>query len=245
MKILFTCPILDIRYEWLLGFMQILEQLKGYEMTYYIPYRKPLIIAQNDMGKKAIEGNFDYVLHMDDDIWNVPANAVSELIKADKEFISCVMYANDFPYQRCAGIRKNKNDSLLDIARSNNGGFDEATGIGIVPVDFSALPFTLIKTQVFKKITPPYFEYLDKVPTDSYFCQKMLDNGIQPYVHMDLQVNHRGVTHWNRIYKFIADMEFGLSTGQVDEKHRNFKDYLNIREGLVERYIEKKSVWLK
>lgn len=240
MKILFSCPILDIRYEWFQSYLDIWEQLRKYETERYMPYRQPAHIADTIMARKAIEGNFDYVLRMDDDIWDVPPNAVEKLISADKDFISAVMYANGFPYQRCAFVKVDKNKSLIDISKNAIGGLKEISGTGILPVDMSAFPFTLIKTSVFKRISPPWFEHTETVATDSYFCQKMLDNGIQPYVDMDLQVNHRGVTFWNRKQKFLSECEAMIVTGLFDKNHRLYDTYIQVRDGMLEQYTKKK-----
>lgn len=240
MKILFCCPILDIRYEWFMGFTEIWEQLRKYEVEKFIPYRKPVQIADTMMARKAIEGNFDYVLRMDDDVWDVPKDAVKKMLQADKDFISAVMCANSFPYQRCAFVKHNKSESLIDIARKELGGLGEVYGEGVVPVDLSAFPFTLIRTSVFKRMPEPWFEYTEGVPSDSYFCQKMLDNGIQPYVDMSLQVTHREITFWNRKQKFLSEFEAGIATGTYNEKHKLYKVYLELVDNIVEKYSKKK-----
>jgi len=244
MKILFVCPVLDIRYEWFLGFIEIQKQLSKHEVTYYIPYRKPVHIVENIQGRKAIEGNFDYVLTMNDDIWDVPDNTVEKLIGANKDFISCVMYAHGFPYQRCAFLKENKEHSLIDIADKHISALKEVTGTGIIAVDFSSSPFTLIKTEVFRKIPQPWYEFTETVPSDNYFCQKMLDNGIQPYVDMDLQVTHRGITFWNRTQRFLADCEFMIAMGQMDKNHIKYPSYEIVRDRLIDSYTKKKLLVL-
>lgn len=239
MKILFTCPILDIRYEWFDGFINILEQLRKYEYELFIPYRKPVQVADNMMAKKAMEGNFDYVLRMDDDVWDVPHNCLEELIKADKDYISAVMYASVFPYRRCVLNKDNKNDSLIDIAKNNTGGLREVGGSGVTAVDMTAFPFTLIKTSVFRRIDPPWFVSDEKVPSDSYFCQKLHDNGIQPYAHLDMQVTHRGVSYWNRTHLMIAEGEQGILQGRLDYKF--IGTFSKELEKFKEKYNNKKK----
>jgi hypothetical protein len=222
-----------------MGMLQIWEQLRNYEVEFFIPYRQPIDIANDAMAQRTIDGGFDYLLRMDDDIWDVPFDAVEKLIKADKEFISCVMYASGFPYHRCAFIKKDKEKSLVDTGEQQKGGLKEAGGVGIVPVDMSAFPFALIKVDVFKKIKPPWFTHTLTVPLDNYFCQKMLDNKIQPYVDMDLQVTHREITYWNRCHRFISDAENMISTGKMDDKHQLWNHYLGIKEKFAERYSKK------
>lgn len=237
MKILFACPILDIRYEWFMGFVGVWEQLrkrKNLQMGLCMPYRKPVHIADNLMVKEAIKGEFDYILRMDDDIWDIPDNAVELLLSSDKDMISAVMYANSFHYQKCALVKKDKTQSLIDIARGSSDSLIEAHGEGVIPVDLTATPFTLFKTSLFKKLPEPWFVHSEDVPPDSYFCQKMLDNGFQPYVHMDIQVTHRGVTAWNRLYRFVADARYMIDTGKLKEGDKLYEAYLEIKQKIEE-----------
>jgi hypothetical protein len=235
MKILFSCPILDIRYEWFIGFISIWEQLrkrKNLQMGLFMPYRKPVDVADTAMVREAIKGDFDYILRMDDDVWDVPEDAVQRLLDADKDMISAVMYANSFHYQKCALIKKDKLKSLIDIAKDAAPGMEEANGSGVVPVDLTAFPFTLFKTSLFKKLPEPWFSSGEGAPEDSYFCQKMLDNGFQPYVHMDIQVNHRGVTAWNRLYRFVADARYQIDMGSLKKGEMLYDAYLEVKEKL-------------
>jgi hypothetical protein len=54
------------------------------------------------------------------------------------------------------------------------------------------------------------------VATDSVFCQKLLEAEIPLHVHMDVQLNHRHVTPWNRHYLYNAEARAMLSTGKMD-----------------------------
>jgi len=220
MKILLACPVLDIRYEWFLGFLNIWEQFrkrKNMDVGFYFPYRTPVHIADTEMVHEALKGNYDYILRMDDDIWDVPSDALERLLAADKDFISAVMYANSFPFQRCALVKKDKSRSLVDIAKSSSNECFEINGEGIQPVDLTAFPFVLWKTSLFKKIPEPWFVYEPHVPTDNYFCQKCLDHGVQPHVDMNLQVTHRGVTCWNRCYSLVAEGNHRIDMGLLKE----------------------------
>jgi hypothetical protein len=155
--------------------------------------------------------------------------AVQLLLDADKDFVSGLMYAHAWPYQMCALVKKpeDKDKSLIDLVKQSVTGLLEAEGEdGPVPVDLTGFPFVLWKVSIFKKIPEPWFVYEEGVPTDNYFCQKCLDNGIQPYVHKSIPVNHRGVTYWNRIYKFISEGRYKIATGQLTEKAPYYKEVL-------------------
>jgi hypothetical protein len=189
------------------------------------------------MIREAIKENYDYILRMDDDVWDVPDNAFDLLFSADKDMISAIMYASGFPYQQCALVKADKNRTLSEISSSNKGGLLEAKGVGVTPVDLVAMPFTLFKTELFKKIPEPWFVSDEKVPPDSYFCQKMLDNGLQPYAHFGVKVNHRGVNSGNRLLKFISDGKERLALGLLKEGDGNYETLKGVIENIRE-YIK-------
>jgi hypothetical protein len=235
MKILFVCPILDIRYEWFTAFVEVWEQLRkksGVQVGRFMPYRKPVHLADTLAVKEAFKGGFDYILRMDDDVWDIPPNAVDMLLAADKDFISAVMYANSFPYQMCAFTNKDKTKTLIDVAKGNADTLYEVEGEGVQPVDLTAFPFTLWKVSMFTKIPEPWFVYDEGVPSDSYFCQKCLDNGVQPFVHKDIQVTHRGVTYWNRLYSFIADAKIMIQTGKIKKGEPLYTAFIEIQKNI-------------
>jgi len=236
LKILFCCPVLDIRYEWFIGFLEIHKELESHhdwDVTYMFPYRKPVQIADTSAVRKAIKEDFDYILRMDDDVWDIPYGSVEQLMKADKDAISAVMYCNGFPYQRCAGVKEEiaKNMTLMELTKYKEEPYvHELDKLGVQPVDLTAFPFILFKVSMFKVIPEPWFVGDEDAPTDSYFCQKMADYGFQPYVDMGIQVNHRGITHLNRKSRYIEDMNKYLLTGQYDGNDALHKKFMALYE---------------
>lgn len=229
MKILMACPTVGLYPDpekWLRSFLNTFNDIlsvKGTQVGTFFPYRKPIHIADNSIAKQAIDGGYDYILRMDDDIWGVPVGAVKKLLDADKDFISAVMYIGGFPYSKCAFRKVNKNASLIDIARKQNEKLEEINLPGAQPCDLTAFPFTLWKVSMFKKLKEPYFEVYPDVPEDSIFCQKCLDSGIQPYVHMDIAVNHKEVTPYNRMFLFQAEAEHRFRSGLIKEDDPLYK----------------------
>lgn len=207
MKILIGCPTFGIDPDprrWMTSMLTASNEIvrMGGEVNYCFPYRKGVCDADNQIVKTAIAIEADYILRLDDDIWGVQRGDITKLLEADKEFISAVTFTNDFPYALMAGNKKDKSMSLKYI-RSNDGNFlDEITGHGIQTCDLTATPFTLWKVSMFDKFLYPFFVKEPECPPDSTFCDKCAGLGIQPYVHMDIQLNHREVTPWNRLHLF-------------------------------------------
>jgi hypothetical protein len=219
-SVLMACPTFGLEKDpnqWLVSFLGALNEfsMRRFRVNTYFPYRRPIIEAENQIAQMAITTGADYIFRMDDDIWGFRPGYINNLIDADKEFISGVMFVAGFPFSRCAFVRKDKGHDLPYIYKNKLLELDEVEGKGVVPCDLTATPFTLIKTTIFEKILTPYYATMDGVAPDSLFCQKLLDAGIQPYVHMDVQLNHRHVTHWNRHYLYNAEARALLKSGML------------------------------
>lgn len=222
-KVLMACPTFGLcpdPNQWLASFLGALNEfsLRGFQINTYFPYRRPIEDAENDIAMMAINTGADYIFRMDDDVWGYQHGMVGKLIDADKEFISGVMFVAGFPYSRCAFFRKDKTKSLTEIYRDKLLLLSEVEGDGVVECDLTATPFTLIKTTIFEKMLTPYYERHSGVAMDSMFFQKLLDAGVQPYAHMDVQVNHRHVTPWNRHYLYNAEARAMLKSNAINKK---------------------------
>lgn len=220
-KILIACPTFGLDPhpgKWLASLMVAIQDLRQRDIKYgfIFPYRKRIHAAENQIVKTALTNGFTHILRLDDDIWGVQPGDVLKLLDADKDFISAVMFIRGFPYSRCAFKKRDPNMSLLECEKRGRGALEEIEGDGVQPVDLTAFPFTLIKTTVYDKMKYPYFDEKDPASPDASFCQKCLDLGIQPYVHMDVQINHQEVTPWNRLGLFNAEARRLLMTKQLD-----------------------------
>ena len=227
-KVLMACPTFGLEPNpnyFFNTFMNAMNEfiLRGWQVSTFLPYRRPIVIAENEIINLAITNGFDWIFRLDDDIHGFQPNFVNKLIDADKEIISGVMYIAGFPYSLCAFNRKDKSKSLIDIYENRDLELDEVDGVGVQPCDMTATPFTLIKTTIYEKILTPYFETKGDVPPDSVFFQKLLDAGVQPYVHMDVQLNHRWVTPWNRHYLYNAEARTMMANHRIDKESTLYK----------------------
>lgn len=191
-----------------------------YEITYLFAYRKPVHMAEEWLVKQALFNKCTHILLMDDDIFDITVADLNKLIDANKDFISGVMHASKFPHAQCTFRRYDRNKRVIDMPADNSmyrlyeipalcpacshpqthwdAKFCPSCGadidISIQPVDLVPFPFTLINLNVFKKVKQPWFHCTNGYPTDSWFCDRCLEVGIQPYAHMLVRLNHAGVT---------------------------------------------------
>lgn len=191
-----------------------------YEVTYLFAYRKPVHMAEEWLVKQALFNKCTHILLMDDDIFDVTPDDLNKLIDAKKDFISGVMHASQFPHAQCTFRRYDRSKKVIDMPADTSmyrlyeipaicpacshgqshwdAKFCPACGeeidISIQEVDLVPFPFTLINLDIFKRIKEPWFHCTNGYPTDSWFCDRALEAGIQPYAHMLVRLNHAGVT---------------------------------------------------
>jgi len=185
-------------------------------------YRKPVIIAQENLAAAAVDSGATHLLMIDDDVYNYTLLDLVKLLEANVDMIGGCMLTSRFPYHLCAMRRLDEKRKLIEHCK-NVTGFDMyevpmADRKGIKPVDLISFGFTLFKTELFKKMKRPYFipdpsqidesklNYQYQAYTDSIFCDKVYQVGSQPYAHFDVWLNHNGITKdnvngWIEIYK--------------------------------------------
>ena len=226
-KILIGVPILAWSHEFATSFLNFWTELMTcdikdvkFHVTYEFMYRKPVHMAEEMLAEKAIAMGCSHLLLMDDDIYDVTANDFAALLKADKDVVGGIMHASGFPYAMCAFRRYDSSRTVAEQpilrgpARLYEIPVDQQNGVQ--KVDLIPFAFTLIKTEVFKKMRKPWFTCNTQAPTDSWFADAVLTRGMEYYAHFDVWLNHRGVTRWNR-GKWA---ELGMIDAQSKNQHQ-------------------------
>lgn len=212
-RVLIACPTLALNpnpNQWLQSFLSIINGVRRERMTHatLFPYRKNWWDANNMIWDAAFENKFDYILRMDDDVHEVPDEAFSKLLEADKDVIGAAYPSQHFPYFTCA-VRKTTNHSFIDLHKKNIEALEEAKpekdGSQIVKVDLVGFGMTLIKVEPFKYLERPIYKGVEECPDDSYFAQICADNGVEQYVHFGVRIAHRHVNFRNNRHLFQAE----------------------------------------
>ncbi len=208
MRILIGVPMLAVSFEFFESFLKFWTELvlKGdprYEISYLFAYRKPVHMAEEWLIKQAQYNKCTHILLMDDDIFDVTAADLNKLPHAmctfrryDRSKRVIDMPADTSMYRLyeipCTCTKCNHPQSHWDVKFCPVCG--ETLNLEIQPVDLVPFPFTLIDLKVFDKIKLPWFHCTNGYPTDSWFCDRCLEVGIQPYAHMTVRLNHAGIT---------------------------------------------------
>lgn len=245
-KVLIACPTFGVDPNpgrWLMSLLTIMQDLKraNVEYGFMAPYRNTIHKAENKIIQRALTAGYSHILRLDDDIWGIQPGDVLKLLAADKDFISAVMFIRGFPYSRCAFVKKYPKMTLKECQMSGRGTLDEVDGDGIQRIDLSAFPFTLMKTDIFTKITYPWADEKDPTAVDAQLCQKLADVGVELYAHMDIQINHQDVTPWNRLGLFNAEARRLLCEKKFDPTDPMYVALVEMfgEDGMKDLYILK------
>lgn len=189
--------------RWLTSFIYVQKQLQhlGFEIGYCFPYRASWREANNAVFDMARDAGFEYLLRMDDDVWNVPQDAIKRLMEAGKPVIGAAYPTRHFPYSVCAYRLSPEavaaGQTAIDIWKKQASGCVPVHGSGVQQVDLVGFGLTLVRLRDIAAFPRQMFEGMGSVPDDTWFAQLCKDHGVSQWVHMDVQLNHRHVTPWN------------------------------------------------
>lgn len=146
--------------------------------------------SHNDCRKYAIDNEYDYMLHLESDIFP-PPNVVQELLLAKKDVVGALYNRDEGRFRRLM-VQNRLKRSPFNFYMSN---FDPQDCLYFVdgtvkPAHHIGLGCVLIKTSVLKKIP---FRYVPNVPvhTDSYFAEDCARNKIKIFANTGLLCEHR------------------------------------------------------
>lgn len=144
--------------------------------------------ARNDIVRMALEGGFDYIFMVDADMY-VPKDALQKLL--------------EYPTEICLGLcpRKNTKVGKTCIYKIGQINYEDAYTYYDLPkkdrvmVHGGGLACALIKTDIFKNLTYPWFRYVtyqdgSELSEDLYFCSQAKANGYKIYVDTRVRCGH-------------------------------------------------------
>ena len=238
-KILIGVPILAWTHEFATSFLSFWTDLMTckypglkFHVGYEFMYRKPVHMAEEALAEHALNTECTHLLLMDDDIYDVTSKDFVTLLQADKDVVAGIMHASGFPHAMCAFRRYNLDTKVADqpILRGPARLYEvpPEQRKGLQKVDLVPFCFTLIKTDVFRRLRKPWFTCNTQAPTDSWFADTVLTKGMEYYAHFDVWLNHRGVTRHN-VGKWVE-------LGMIDAQTKNPASVVNISPEEMKRH---------
>src|SRR5258706_4167294 len=168
---------------------------KGDQFIMYNPNRTSIDNMRNFAAKVALETESDYLMFIDDDMVLYP-NTYKSLREADKDIVMALTTIRGYPFPPMHFIDKGGDlDRITDLKPD----LEYASRIdenGLVKCDAIGCACVLIKTELFKKIDPPYFVTGPNFTEDVYFCLKLTNalgkQNVSIYVDTKVPTGHLG-----------------------------------------------------
>ena len=136
---------------------------------------------------QAIKNNCTHILFSDDDM-AYPEDTLERLLSHDKDLIGALYNIRRLPPALVIEYQKGGVSSDEEAKRQTEPFRCEAIGTGML----------LVKTDVFKKLTSPFFGYkwhdngMVKMSTDWFFCEKARAAGFEIWCEPLLKIKHIG-----------------------------------------------------
>lgn len=162
--------------------ISLLRMCKGLPFEYNCFFQEGSVLHQNRerLAQKAADGGFTHLLFVDSDMTFEP-DAILKLLAREKDIIGTHYNCRALPLKTTVELKAGQTE-LKELDTCN------ALGAG----------FLLIKTEVFKKLSHPWFfwEVNEKGETtlgeDHWFCKKAREAGYEIFVDISIPIGHEG-----------------------------------------------------
>jgi len=163
-----------------------------YEVAFKVVVKKEQFRARNAIVNDAIAGGFDYLLMLDDDMV-VPHDLPLRLLAHDKDVVGALYYQRGGMFKPVI-MSEGKPDSYGEINFAFWSHYDErlTQNRGLYQTDVIGGGCMLFKTEVFKKIPAPYFQWEEQLGTDIAICTKLRQAGYEIWVDTSIELGHVG-----------------------------------------------------
>ena len=168
-----------------------------YNLFLTLPAQKPIMNNRNDIVKKFLLTDFDYLLMLDDDI--IPPADFLTLVDYDKDVIGGLCFAcknkegHDIILPLALEKRKSEREDVEWKYRPLKLNGNE----GLIEVDAIGTGAMIIARRVLEhpKMKPAFIDYYDKEGLrieglDLSFCRRAKENGFKVYTHTNFPCSH-------------------------------------------------------
>lgn len=197
-------------------------------------WNKPLVEAQNEFAEYFMQGNWDYLLTIEDDHWDFSKAMLDACVKGDSDVVAISYRSRHFPFEMIP----------MRLTEVQANGVRRFTGLkhksGFHDADLCGFGFTLIKRRVFEKLDKPFFRLNNQTyvgvgahATDIDFCERVQKLGLKVVGCFDHLLPHREITE---------DAYNSMLVDGVIAKYSMFTHIHNIMKGKVHRVSNKEEV---
>lgn len=158
------------------------------------PRRMSIDRMRNFAASAALQNDLDYLVFIDDDVL-VETDCLQRLFARDLDICSGVTLIRGYPYAPMIFDLDKKEDAFIWDYK------EKADASGLLTVPKMAVGFSLcvIKVDLLRKMTPPFFVTGVKFTEDVYFCQRALRQVPDVKIGADVNVETAHILGWEAI----------------------------------------------
>lgn len=145
-----------------------------------------IVKARNQICEVVKDGDFDYLFFIAQDII-CPPDVIETLIKDDKDIVGGLYFLKGAPFSPVAF--RDKGDSMRSKRYKRVTDYRE----GLHKIEFSGMDCILIKADVLRELSYPWFKLEGVDGTeDGFFCRKVIGYGYDIFVDTRVKLGHLG-----------------------------------------------------
>lgn len=160
---------------------------EDWKMYFYTARRASIDRMRNETARYALDLECDYLYFYDDDCM-VPDEGLAKLMSHDKGIVSGLTLIRGKPFNPMVFTYTGKDDNGNGILEED---MDVLKAKKLFPCNAVGFSCVLIKTEILKKMEPPYFVTGSQSTEDIYFCLRaQKEQGVEVFCDPLVQVTH-------------------------------------------------------
>jgi GT2 family glycosyltransferase len=146
-------------------------------------------LAREEAARCAIENNMDYIFFIDDDMI-CPNNMFEMLYRHNVDIVAPLAFTRNFPHHAVIYDVKEGWDSVANSEYFINHYIDDYPKNELVECDAVGFGAALIKVDVLRKMSRPYFMSTCGSGEDIFFCHKARKIGARVFMDTSCKLGH-------------------------------------------------------
>lgn len=202
--------------------MKLQGAVPRFEFLQVVVGRMHVHVAREEMAKKALYANADYLLMIDDDM-TCPDDMFEKLYAADKDIIAPLAFTRNFPHKPVMYRCVEGWDPLSNCDTFTNFPIMNYPKDKLVQVDAVGFGAVLIKMDVIKKMKAPWFMNPYKTGEDINFCYEAKKYGFTTWMDTRVKLGH--VSHPVVVTEEYVQSQWKQYGMDVERRSGEYKKY--------------------
>lgn len=201
---------------------KLLKQTPRFEFLQIVIGRMHVHVAREEMAKKAVAANADYLLMIDDDM-TCPDDLFEKLYANHKDIVAPLAFTRNFPHKPVMYRCVDGWDAVSNCDKFTNFPIMNYPKDKLVQCDAVGFGSVLINCDVFKKVPSPWFMNPYKTGEDIHFCYEAGKYGFKTWMDTRVKLGH--VSHPVIVTEEYVQDQWKKYGMEVDRRTGEYKKY--------------------